>query len=119
MAATAPTAAASGGCNSRSCVERVAARQCSQHRPVPCIRRAAMRWRVSFAMLLRKARCESTLNPFAANGVHAGLFQFRIAAPSTWATTPYARRSPWRAKWNALAAGWMHAAGRGGEWACR
>ncbi len=85
----------------------------------PCIRRAALHWRVDFHMLLRKARCESTLNPYAANGVHAGLFQFRVASPSTWATTPYARRSPWRAKWSALAAGWMHHVGRGGEWACR
>lgn len=86
---------------------------------MPCIRRAALHWDVSFPMLLRKARCESRLRPWASSGVHAGLFQFRVAAPSTWATTPYARRSPWRAKWNALAAGWMHHVGRGGEWACR
>lgn len=105
-------------CHTSACRERVARKQCSQKRPVPCVRRAAIRWRVSFRMLLRKARCESTLRPHATNGAHVGLFQFRVAAPSTWATTPYARRSPWRAKWSALAAGWMHAKGRGNEWSC-
>lgn len=113
-----PRVFAAAGCQTQRCEERVA-RKCSQTRVVPCIRRAAIHWRVDFQMLLRKARCESTLNPLAANGVHAGLFQFRVAAPSTWASTPYARRSPWRAKWNALAAAWMHRVGRGGEWSCR
>lgn len=114
-----PRVFAAAGCQTQRCEERVARKQCSQTRVVPCIRRAAIHWRVDFQMLLRKARCESTLNPLAANGVHAGLFQFRVAAPSTWASTPYARRSPWRAKWNALAAAWMHRVGRGGEWSCR
>jgi hypothetical protein len=115
-----PVAAQAGsGCTSRSCQERVAKKQCSQTRVVPCIRRAALRHRVSFPMLLRKARCESTLNPYARNGVHAGLFQFRVAPPSTWATTPYRRYSPFSAKWSSLAAAWMHRVGRGGEWACR
>jgi len=70
-------------------------------------------------MLVRKASCESKLDPAAASGPHAGLFQFRVSG--TWGTTPYSRRSPWRAKWNALAAAWMHSAGvdRGNEWACR
>ena len=119
MTAASPLASARPGCQTRSCEERVARKQCSQARPVPCIRRAALRYRVDFRMLLRKARCESKLDPLAVNGVHAGLFQFRVAPPSTWATTPYARRSPWRAKWSALAAAWMHAVGRGGEWTCR
>lgn len=113
-ATTAP--AALGGCNTRACELRVAAKQCSQKRVVPCIKRAAIRWRVSFPMLLRKARCESGLNPYAQNqSGSSGLFQF---LPSTWATTPYAARSIWSAKWSALAAGWMHAVGRGGEWVC-
>lgn len=110
-------ATAANGCRSERCHERVAAKQCSQKRVVPCIRRAALRHDVSFAMLLRKARCESRLNPLASSGPHAGLFQFQISG--TWGTTPYARRSPWRAKWNALAAAWMHKVGRGGEWSCR
>lgn len=92
---------------------------CSQTRPVPCVRRAALHWRVSFPMLLRKARCESHLRPWASNGPHAGIFQFRVAFPSTWATTPYAPRSPYSAKWNSLAAAWMHHVGRGSEWACQ
>lgn len=98
-------------------MERVARKQCSQTRVIPCIRRAALHWRVSFPMLLRKARCESTLNPYAVGfAVHHGLFQF---LPSTWATTPYGGRWIYSAKWNSLAAAWMHRVGRGGEWACR
>lgn len=108
---------AGANCHTRACVERVARKQCSQRRPVPCIRRAALHRRVSFRMLLRKARCESGLNPWAHNpSGSSGLFQF---LPSTWGTTPYARRSIWSAKWSALAAAWMHQRGRGNEWSCR
>jgi hypothetical protein len=103
-------------CQTSACVERVAAGRCSQVHVTSCIHRAALRWHVSYTMLRRKAWCESRFDPYAVNGPHAGLFQFNW---STWATTPYAGRSPWRAKWNALAAAWMHHAGRGGEWACR
>jgi hypothetical protein len=70
--------------------------------------------------LWRKARCETggTFDPRSRNGDSgaAGLFQF---TPSTWATTPYAPLSIWSPYANALAAGWMHAHGRGGEWTCR
>lgn len=107
------------GCQSTSCVERVARKQCSQVRVLPCVKRAAIHYRVSYAMLKRKAWCESRWNPYAVSGPHAGLFQFRVASPSTWATTPYAMRWPFSAKFNSLAAGWMHHVGRGGEWACR
>jgi hypothetical protein len=90
---------------------------CSNARPVPCIRRAALHWRVPTSLLVRKARCESGLRPWARNPSGAsGLFQF---IPSTFASTPYAGRSLWSAKWSALAAGYMHAVGRGGEWTCR
>lgn len=115
LAAATTSAHAKRGCQTRACEERVAAKQCSQTRVVPCIRRAALRWRVDFRMLLRKARCESGLDPYASNGVHIGLFQFN---PGTYASTPYDGRDPWRAKWNALAAGFMHHVGRGGEWVC-
>jgi hypothetical protein len=85
-----------------------------------CIHRAALKYRVPEGLLRRKAWCESRLNPRAYNAGSgaAGLFQF---LSSTWWTTPYGRRSVWAAKWNALAAGWMHSArvGRGGEWSCR
>jgi soluble lytic murein transglycosylase-like protein len=130
MALTAPhIAEGRGKCNSRACEIRVAMKQCSQTRVVPCIRRAALHHRVDFSMLLRKARCESGLNPYAINGApfnrapvrtskSTGLMQFM---PGTWQTTPYRHRSIWSAKWNALAGAWMHRAdiGRGGEWVCR
>jgi hypothetical protein len=73
---------------------------------------------VPTTLLVRKARCESRLEWWASNGSHVGIFQFRVAFPSTWATTPYARESPWSPKWSSLAAAWMHHVGRGAEWAC-
>lgn len=104
-------------CHSRACVERVATRRCENGSIHSCIHRGALRWRVSYLMLLRKARCESQLRWWARNPSGAsGPFQFM---PSTWATTPYARRSLWRWKWASLGAGWMHSVGRGGEWACK
>jgi len=69
--------------------------------------------------LWRKARCETggTFSPASRNPSWAsGLFQF---LPSTWASTPYARLSIWSPYANALAAGWMHQQGRGGEWVCQ
>ena len=68
--------------------------------------------------LWRKARCESGLNPGARNlsSAAGGLFQF---LGSTWRSTPYGRFDPNSPYANALAAGWMHANGRGGEWSCR
>jgi hypothetical protein len=52
------------------------------------------------------------------NGEHAtGLYQF---LPSTYASTPFGGFSIYNPLAQALAAGWMHAHGRGGEWAtCR
>lgn len=71
----------------------------------------------SCSTLWRRARCESGYSPSATNGSGAsGLFQF---LDSTWRSTPFARFSVWSPYANALAAGWMHAHGRGGEWACR
>ena len=69
--------------------------------------------------LWRKADCETggTFDPNAHNSSGAsGLFQFM---PSTWASTPYAAFSIWSPYANALAAGWMHAQGRGDEWTCQ
>lgn len=70
--------------------------------------------------LWRKARCE-TGGTFSSRSLNSssgasGIFQF---LPSTWRSTPYGRMSIWSPYANALAAGWMHQQGRGGEWACR
>lgn len=67
--------------------------------------------------LWSKARCESRMFAQAHNPSGAsGLFQF---LPSTFASTPYAHFSIWSPYASALAAGWMHTHGRGGEWVCR
>ena len=67
--------------------------------------------------LWRKARCESHLFAGAHNPSGAsGLFQF---LPSTWRGTPFGAFSIWSPYANAMAAGWMHARGRGGEWVCQ
>lgn len=69
--------------------------------------------------LWSKARCETggTFDPHARNlsSGASGLLQF---LPSTWRSTPFGRFSVWSPYANALAAGWMHRAGRGNEWSC-
>jgi hypothetical protein len=69
-------------------------------------------------VLYRRAACESGGYAFARNPYSdaSGLFQFM---PSTFATTPFGRLSIWSPYANAMAAGWMQAHGRGGEWVCR
>lgn len=116
LAVGASSPAFAGSCKSDTCRERVARKQCARGQVRSCILRAAYTHHQPYGDLLRVAYCESTLNPRATNGTHLGLFQF---LPSTWATTRYARRDPWSAKWNALAAAWMWRVGRRGEWACR
>ncbi|HEY7037168.1 MAG TPA: hypothetical protein VH482_37955 [Thermomicrobiales bacterium] len=68
--------------------------------------------------LWRKAQCESHLYRYARNRSSdaSGLFQF---LPSTWRSTPFGRYSIFDPYASALAAGWMHSRGRGGEWVCR
>ena len=92
-------------------------------RGVKCwIEKAAKRYGQPLGDALRVADCESDFRPGLVNSTpvgseHAsGLFQF---LPSTWATTPYARRNIFSAKWNSLAAMWMWSVGRRGEWACK
>ena len=73
----------------------------------------------SCSLLWRRADCETggTFSPRSYNASGAsGLFQF---LPSTWRTTPYSAFSVWSAYANAMAAGWMQAHGRGGEWVCQ
>lgn len=81
-----------------------------------CIRGGATEHDQSYSYLLAVASCESELNRLAANPSGAsGLFQFM---PSTWATTPYAGRSIWSARAQALAAAWAFRQGRAAEWEC-
>lgn len=83
---------------------------------------ASIAYDIPYALLRRKAWCESRYKPRAVNPrrvgrEHAtGLFQF---LPSTWRSTPYRRRDIFNPYANALAAAWMHRAGRGNEWSCR
>jgi hypothetical protein len=71
----------------------------------------------SCSTLWRRAQCESGFFAGAHNPSGAtGLFQF---LPSTWDGTPFAHFSIYSPYAQALAAGWMEARGRGGEWVCR
>jgi len=72
----------------------------------------------SCGTLWRRASCESGFNPRAQNRYSdaAGLFQF---LGSTWRSTPFGTLDVFSPYANALAAGWMQANGRGGEWVCR
>jgi len=71
----------------------------------------------SCSTLRRRAWCESRNDPNAQNASGAsGLFQF---LPGTFRSTPYGGSSIWSPYANALAAGWMQAHGRGGEWVCQ
>ncbi len=95
--------------------KRPAAKRCGQAHPVACLKMAAHRHGVSFALLRSIAWCESRLIPTARNPSGAsGLVQFM---PGTWANTPYARRSPFRARWNALAGAWLIRRVGTGPWA--
>lgn len=79
---------------------------------------AAVAYGVDARTLIRKGRCESARwTHFTNRRSHAeGPWQF---LPSTWATTPFASFSPYDPDAAALAAAWMHAAGRGGQWRCK
>lgn len=103
---------------------QVALRRKHEPSSLAAIALASVAYRVDYGMLVRKAHCETggTFDPYARNRTaigreHAsGLFQF---LPSTFRSTPYAAFSIWDPYANALAAGWMHSVGRGGEWVCR
>lgn len=90
---------------------------CRQGIVKSCIHRAAIHRHVSYGTMLFIANRESGFDPLAKNpsSTASGLFQFLT---STWAHTPYAGRSIWSAKWNALAAGWAMGRGYYSWWAC-
>ena len=79
---------------------------------------AAIAYDVNATTLIRKGRCESiNWTKFTNTTSHAmGPWQF---LSTTWATTPFARFSPYDPIAAALAAAWMHRVGRGSEWSCR
>ena len=78
---------------------------------------AAIAYRVDAGTLIRKGRCESgNWTHFHNASGASGPWQF---LGSTWASTPYASYSSYDPFAAALAAAWMHAHGRGGEWVCQ
>lgn len=78
---------------------------------------AAVVYGVDAETLIRKGRCESSnWTAFYNSSGASGPWQF---LPSTWRTTPLAAFSPYDPEAAALAAAWMHAQGRGGEWVCQ
>ncbi len=117
MIATAPRVVIAGDrCKTKRCTERVAMRQCSNARPIPCIRRAAIHWRVDFRLQLAIARCESGLRPTVTNSGGSGSSGLMQFMPSTFATTPYRHRSIFSAKFNALAGAWLLSRAGTGPW---
>lgn len=110
-------------CRTIQCKARVAHRQCSNRRPRTCVLHVIYHQRMTGwkrSWMLRVPACESTWNPWATNGAHKGLYQFRTAPPSTWATTPFGHRNPFSARAQAFAAAWMLKVGRApGEWSCK
>ncbi|MGI9253151.1 MAG: transglycosylase SLT domain-containing protein, partial [Thermomicrobiales bacterium] len=80
------------------------------------IEQAADKYGQSREDMLRVARCESLLDPYAVNPSGSyGLFQF---VRSTWESTPYADKDIFDPVANANAAGWMWQQGRRSEWVC-
>lgn len=83
--------------------------------------RAAQRYGVNPAWLLRVARCESTLQPgVTSRGGHQGLFQF---APGTWrwmsAQAGWAGASPYDPQAAAEVAAWAFSRGYASHWSCK
>ena len=91
--------------------------QWSEDQVVGFITDAANAYNQSPDDMVRVARCESGLNPYAVgSGIYYGLFQF---VPSTFAGTPYGDGDIFDPAANANAAAWMWAQGRKGEWSCQ
>jgi uncharacterized protein YraI len=89
----------------------------SERQIIQIIHEAADKYDQPREDMVRVARCESNLDPYAVNSGanNHGLFQF---VPDTFAGTPYGGYDiydPWA---NANAAGWMWSEGRRGEWVC-
>lgn len=98
-------------------------RPCSQFNPVACIVAAATLYHQPVAEAELVAWRESRYEPSVRNGNCLGLYQ--ILYPSTWRgitvagrflPNPYAKRSPWSARYSALTAMWMWAHGQQRQW---
>jgi uncharacterized protein YraI len=91
--------------------------QYTERQIVRIIHEAADRYGQNRADMLRVARCESNLDPYAVNPSGSyGLFQF---IRSTWESTPYGDADIFDPRANANAAGWMWQQGRQSEWVCK
>lgn len=113
MVSTPAPARADDDCGMR-CQERVAKRQCSRSKPVPCFRRGALMHHVPFRLLLAIGRCESRLHWWARNPSGAsGPMQF---LPGTWSITPYRHESRMSIKWAPIAAAWLIRHDGAGHW---
>jgi soluble lytic murein transglycosylase-like protein len=89
----------------------------SERQIVRIIYQAADRYDQSRSDMLRVARCESNLDPYAVNPSGSyGLFQF---IRSTWKSTPFGSEDIFDPQANANAAAWMWKQGRKSEWVCQ
>jgi hypothetical protein len=97
------------------------------HRVVGPIRRAiydsALTFGIPYHILLRIAFCESSLNPYAVNGSHYGLFQFLPATFVTglramWRETGIVAWSYWSPLDASYVAGYLFASGHARRWSC-
>ncbi|MFN8590254.1 MAG: SH3 domain-containing protein [Thermomicrobiales bacterium] len=92
-------------------------KQYSEDQIIHIIYDAADRYGQSRTAMLRVARCESNLDPYAVNPSGSyGLFQF---IRPTWKSTPFGDQDIFDPKANANAAGWMWSQGRKSEWVCQ
>ena len=89
----------------------------SEQQIIKIIYAAADQYGQSRQDMLRVARCESNLDPYAVNPSGSyGLFQF---IRSTWKSTPYGSADMFDPRANASAAAWMWSEGRKSEWVCQ
>lgn len=89
----------------------------SERQIIRIINKAADRYGQSRSDMVRVARCESNLDPYAVNPSGSyGLFQF---IRSTWKSTPYGNEDIFDPEANANAAAWMWKEGRKSEWVCQ
>ena len=96
----------------------LARRRYSEREIIRIIEQAADRYNQPRRAMLRVARCESNLDPYAVSPDrrYFGLYQF---LKTTWRTTPYRDEDIYDPRANARAAAWMWKQGRRNEWACQ